>query len=226
MKKLLIIIAVLGGLVAAYLYAYPIYNFRYRVTVEVEVDGSVRSGESVVAARWAAVPPIIPMGAAKEFDIILRGEAVFVDLGASRLPLILTLSDNAAPHGCRSCMNFVYLPLRAYEVSQDRKGLSTLGAKMKSRVEVDPSSLPGFVTFDDLADPGSVRFVHPRRMDEVLGPGVRLRAVTIEATNASVTYRLEEKLPWLREPRKFSTIGHLGGANAGLLGDYDLIQRE
>ena len=223
MKKLLAFVAIVGGLVAAYLYAYPIYNFRYRVTVEVEVDGNVRSGESVVEVRWVTWPPFIPLDVSRDYSIDLHGEAVFVDLGPTHLPLILTLSTSAAEDGCRTCASFGYLPLRVYEVMQGREGLSTLGQKMKSRAEVNRAYWPGFITFENRLEPTSVRFVHPRRLDEVLGPGIRLRAVTIEATDAPVTQRLGENLPWVRKPLKDGFVGHLEGAAARSLYVRDLI---
>lgn len=147
-KKLVVTVAFLGGLVAAYLYAYPIYTFRYRVTVEAEVEGIVRSGESVVEARWVTMPPFVPLDVSRDYSVDLHGEAVFVDLGLTHLPLMLTLSASAAQEDCRTCTSFVYLPLRAYQSTQDREDLSALSKKMKSRVEVDRVYWPGLVTFE------------------------------------------------------------------------------
>ena len=43
------------------------------------------------------------------------------------------------------------------------------------------------VTFDDLSDPATVRKVDPLDLAATFGPGVKLRAVTLELTNAPIT---------------------------------------
>lgn len=81
----LCILAVIGGAIVF----WPTYSYRYRITVEVEVDGTLKQGSSVieVTKRWDPTPgrPI------SHYSTAAKGEAVFVDLGSARnLFLVLT----------------------------------------------------------------------------------------------------------------------------------------
>ena len=73
----LCVVLVIGGGVAWCKLAYPTYTYRYRMTVEVMVDGAIRSGSSVIEVQihtqpnLLANPTIVPK---------VRGEAVLVDL--------------------------------------------------------------------------------------------------------------------------------------------------
>jgi len=54
------------------------------------------------------------------------------------------------------------------------------------------------VTFDDITDPATVRRVDPADLAASFGPGVSLKAVTLEITRAPVTEgRVEAVLEWL-----------------------------
>lgn len=57
---------------------------------------------------------------------------------------------------------------------------------------------PMLVTFDDIADPGSVRRVDPDDLAGTFGPGVRLTGVMLAITDEAVTEgRVEGVLGWL-----------------------------
>ena len=58
--------------------SYPTYSCRYRMTVNVEVYGQLRSGSSVIEF-WASKRPRVPGSILMKTGVV--GEAVFVDLG-------------------------------------------------------------------------------------------------------------------------------------------------
>ena len=65
-------------------------------------------------------------------------------------------------------------------------------------VPLPRANWPLMVTFDDLADPKTVRRVDPDNLAATFGPGVELRAVTLEVTGDPVTEgRVESLLGWL-----------------------------
>lgn len=54
------------------------------------------------------------------------------------------------------------------------------------------------VTFGDIADPASVKLVDPADLADSFGPGVRLKAVTLEVTDEAVTEGVVERvLGWV-----------------------------
>jgi hypothetical protein len=60
------------------------------------------------------------------------------------------------------------------------------------------TDLPMLVTFDDVMRPETVRLVDPADLAATFGPGVRLRAVTLEVTEAAVTVgTVEGVVGWL-----------------------------
>jgi hypothetical protein len=58
-------------------------------------------------------------------------------------------------------------------------------------IAVPVEQYPLMVTFADLADPASVALVDPNDLAATFGPGVRLKAVTLEVTDAPV---MEERV--------------------------------
>ena len=63
---------------------------------------------------------------------------------------------------------------------------------------IPPSDYPLMVTFDDIARPETVRRVDPTDLAASFGPGVALKAVTLEVTEDAVTGgRVEGVLGWL-----------------------------
>src|SRR5437879_4487861 len=78
--KWLGIIAVLLGLAAvAYGVAYPSLTLRYRLTLEAEVDGTARTGSSVIEVTYAKQPEF---ASGRDLIISYKGEAAVLDLGA------------------------------------------------------------------------------------------------------------------------------------------------
>jgi hypothetical protein len=91
----LIIALLIGGAIAWWKVNYPTYTYRYRTTVEVEVDGTVHSGSSVIEVGINNQPPI---GSAPPYVAHLRGEAVFVDLGRGRNVIALLAAGAPVPN--------------------------------------------------------------------------------------------------------------------------------
>ena len=79
MKWLGIAFVVVAVGVILYKISYPSYSYRYRMTVNVEVDGQIRSSSSVIEARVSKQPVFLP--GVNPLQYSERGEAVFVDLG-------------------------------------------------------------------------------------------------------------------------------------------------
>jgi len=202
----LILMAVLGAGYAGCKIVYPSYTYRQRMIVEVEVDGQLRTGSSVVEIMVRKQPKI---GDSLTAVAYVRGEAVFVDLGQGRNVIALLA---AGPDG-KDTDYPRRLVTRVFGVSYEDRDLPKLAA-LRDRSILSGEVLPTFVTFADLNDPKTARVVQPREFEKVLGANVHFKGAWIEMTDAPLTNEIEGKLPHIlqkiREEDKLIHIERLG----------------
>ena len=197
-KIFLVIVLLIGGAVLFYKGVFPTYSYRYRMTVEVTVDGVVHSGSSVIEVHLVRQPQIlsgVPRVASK-----MTGEAAFVDLGNGRNVIALLASG---PNGSN-------VDYPTYIVSKLSK-LSTVDywdlikySDLRGSWDLPDDDLPTFVTFSDLNDPKTARVVKPGEFEQVLGSGVHFKRVEIEMTRAAVTRGIEKKISGLQSPKRWN----------------------
>jgi hypothetical protein len=225
MKALAILPAIVGAISIGIALEYPTYTLRYRLTVEVDTPEGVRSGSSVIQVARSDVS-WFPLSQV-QFSFDLRGEAVFVDLGANRNLIALLV------HGTRAD-NFAHMASLAVEAYGYRTRSDEAWAgkvQMQGPVELKPPLIPTFVTFSDLSDPKTARGLQPDELPMVFGPGVTFRMARIETVPAGtwpfralswpralagepVTTGIEKRLPWL--PGRRGQPGYLNGPKPDL----------
>jgi hypothetical protein len=198
MKKLGIFVAVVVGLYVLYRLVYPTYTYRYRMTVEVDVGGEIKSGASVIEVRLSKQPKFLPEVPAVATSVL--GDAVFVDLGEGQNVFALLASG---PDGMDVDFPQHVVPLY-FKLSYADHDLVKFPHLQGSR-DLE-SKLPILVTFADLNDPTTARVVRPDAFEQVFGPGVRFKRAWIEMTGDPVTRGIEQRLPWLRSHK-----GYLAG---------------
>ena len=77
-----------------------------------------------------------------------------------------------------------------------------LRRKPGTRMEVSRKDYPLPVTFDDIADPKTVRRVDPDDLAAAFGPGVALQSIRLEITGEKVTKgKVEAVLGWIYDPK-------------------------
>jgi hypothetical protein len=170
------------------------YVHRFRLTVEVEADGQIRSGSTVIEVRTSIGPDVLrPMNSLGEAPKA-RGEALFIDLGPHG-PLVMTLHPTATVAVAGMALDaFTGYP----QAIPDRiKALETL-EHLRARAEIPASKLCRMVTFDDILKPATIREVNPSNLEQTFGPNVRFKSATIEMTDAPVTVGIGQHLPWLK----------------------------
>jgi len=189
MKPLGIAFAAIAIAVVLYKLSYPTYTCRYRMTVNVEVDGKLRSGSSVIEFQISKQMRFLPDVNPIKFDAV--GEAVYVDLDGQRGLMALLKSGTNATDG-----NF---PLRVvpahFKLDMDRQLASLPG--LRGKWELPANELPTLVTFSDANRSATLRIVHPDQLEQAFGAGVHWRGIVIEMTTDPVTHGLESRLPFL-----------------------------
>jgi hypothetical protein len=182
----------------AYDWAFPSGTLRYRLTLEVEVDGKVQTGSGVIEVRYE-IPPRWMLGANRVVPSV-RGEAVAADLGPYGMVFAL-LRGVPVEETSGYVADAVAIPTSAFGLGGsvgaiEESTVRKLGS-IVARAEIPFSALPMLVRFRDLNDPKSVERVYPDNLAATLGPHTRLRRVTIETTHDPVTTGIKTKLKWL-----------------------------
>jgi hypothetical protein len=179
---------------------------RYRMSVEVATPEGTKSGSSV----WSrvirkSIGPISPYNAS------FKAEAVAIDLPGGRT-LFMLVKDQEG-------MVDAYFPELAPEADESGEQsrvehVSAIGSSGASKVlpctpEAKPawagilrdSQMPNYcpmlVTFKDITDPTSVQRVNPDDLAASFGKGYRLKAITVQVTDAPVTVGIQKRLGWL-----------------------------
>lgn len=174
--------------------------YRYKLTLSVDTSDGVRTASTVAEVLVYAVS-IPDHGAMHK----LTAEALYLDLGEGRRPLIALLTsflNGNKPHWSRDGGPNTDFELGLYgqstphgETAFDQ--ISRL-SKFRGPKAIEPEDLPDLVTFADTADPKSVIAVDPNDLTATLGPNIKWRAITLEATDEPITRSIADKLPWLK----------------------------
>jgi hypothetical protein len=187
MKKFAIaaiaIVAALGA-VTLYKFKYPTYTYRYRMTVEVNSGGEVRSGSSVIEVNARRQPQFLPE--VGPFERWTLGQAVFIELPGGKNIVALLVSGPAGEDADYS----VEIIHRLFNVGVE--GLPSL----RGHRELTTDQMPTLVTVINPNDGASAQVVRPDALDGVLG--VHLRSISIEMTADPVTaIDIDSRLPFL-----------------------------
>ncbi len=146
----------------------PTYTWRYKLTLAVETPEGVKSGHSIVeivqGASWYE----------NTIGTVATGEALYLDLGPGRRPLIALLTVTS-PSGAN---RFIYTGSKqlfeAYgetlEWNAGRNDALARAIEKRGVVRIGTESLPDLVTFADVSDPKSVLRVDPDDLAATLGP--------------------------------------------------------
>jgi hypothetical protein len=196
MKWLGIVLAAVVAGIVFYKLNYPTYTYRYRMTVNVEVDGQMRSGSSVIEVRVSKqlvfLPSVNPLAYA------VRGEAVYLALGGGRSIVALLASGEFANDTDypRFLVSGLHFKLNLFD---DRKlaSLPTLGGKW----ELPSNELPTLVAVSDPNNSAKLKVIRPDQLEQIFGPNVHWRGVVIEMTTDPATRGLEARLPFLVSQR-------------------------
>ena len=207
---------------------HPTYSFRYRLTIEVEVDGEFKRGSTVVEVRNSTV--VFPENAVRH---AITGEALWLDLGPGRRPLIALLTkqdQSAAFREGRRYRGWGYEQpeqVLAYAYKEQR-GVRESFAEFWPRllnhrgpVEISAEQLPDLVTFADVNDPKTVLAVDPKDIGTTLGAGVKWKRITIAITDEPITHEIIGQLSWL--PDYYDRM--LDGHRPGQQGDGSIASR-
>ena len=172
---------------------------KYRLSVEVETPGGIKSASGVLA-----VHP--DRGYSRGGQTRTAGDAVYVDLGGGKnLVALLAHVDKAI-----DLDDINYVALRTYTSASGGRVSFNEMSRQRGVVPVTGKLIPVLLTFADPADPGTARAVSPDDSEAALGNGFRLHGLAAEVVpngywpldfggslGEPVTRGIRARLPWL-----------------------------
>jgi hypothetical protein len=189
-KLLVVCAAITGSLYVAYVIAFPTAYLRYRLTLDVDVDGVTRTGSGVVEIPYAFAPDAFASLPGNTFYGDLRGSAITVDLGARGLLFVVNelpaLADPAADKTLfPNAANLSQLPLVTFNIS----GASEIRNLQNSKksINVPPQRLPMIVRFGNINNCSSLEEVNPVDLASMLGSGVSIKRATLAITDDPIS---------------------------------------
>lgn len=177
-------------------------SYRYKLTLSLDTPDGVKTASNVVEIE--AFDVILP---ARGIGHKTAGQALYIDLGVGRRPLIALLTrirraTDPWPtfRGWGEDAPGEVLAEKCLGANKPEDWLDEVKATRRctQAVEITPSDLPDLVTFADVNDPKSVMLVDPNNLSATLGPGISWRSMTLEATDEPLTKEIDDHLPWAR----------------------------
>lgn len=211
----LCVAALIAGAVIWWESQTPTYAHRFRLVIEAEAGGELRSGSSVIDVRVTDNKFGSPE--MKGLRSRVRGEAVFVDLGAGKHVIaILGFGPTGSEDWIAGLTEGAFLPSHPGLRFCDVPGLT-------GTAPLTGKKIPTLVIFADLNDPKSARVVGLTEFESVFGADVHFKRAFVEMipvgwwpfsmlgwpsslAGEPVTRGIEKQLPWLRLHR-----GYLAG---------------
>jgi hypothetical protein len=207
MKWIAVVLAGVIASIALFAIAYPSVTFRYRLTVEAEVDGQPKQGSGVIEVTYQRHMNIGAMG--RDVGASFQGEAVVLDLGNRGALFALLMAGSDYRSGPESIVLKTFGLSGGAFPGWDDASLKKLRSLAGKR-ELPLDSLPMIVRFRDANDPKSVERIDPTDIAKNFGPDTRLTRATLEIvptgiwplnslgiTGEPITTGIEKWLPWI-----------------------------
>lgn len=176
-------------------FAYPVYSYRYQLTIAVEADNEVHSGSSVIEVQWVSQPQL---GEAPPFYPYVHGQGVFVDLGSRGAIVATLITGDTSVFTAGGAVDATYLAARAFGNNSSSDKIPQLPS-LKGRRDLAADNVPRLLWFPNVANPGSARIIRAEDIPSLFGPHARLAAAYVEITRDPIVIDIDNKLPWCKE---------------------------
>ncbi len=221
MKWLFITLAAITGVLlisaVACSLVFPTFYFRYRLTFDVKVNDSVRSGSGVIEVVYSIFPDALTVNSGMTGVIgHIYGYAITTDLGDRGLMFAVFRTENYD-------YSVGYTPLIAYGLaapllpSELKKNLQLLERK-SGWVDVPDRALPLLIRFRDIDDPWSAEKVDPKNLSASFGEGVALVRARLELTDEPITAMPSNWPSWMKALKTADNLGGVSNTSQAPLG--------
>jgi hypothetical protein len=185
-------------------------SYRFRMTVEVDTPQGVRTGSSVYKVRANRTKELITGGTGRNWTV--KGEAFVVDLPSGKSLFVLLKTTSPMRTDLAQLSMAALDPTFKNDIVESAQRIAS-GKNIRSPTVLQPTAVydyyksgkliyetvpnyPLLVTFRDNRDPRTIERVDP--MDAAkLGPGIKIKRITLAVTDDDVTTGIEKRLDWL-----------------------------
>ncbi len=158
------------------------WRWHQKMTVEVEVNGKIITGPAVTSIHWW--PNFFSGGwGGASWHSKVKGEAVKVDLGEGKYLFALLSYTRNHEYTANLATRSLYDTTKRVWIKEAFNSVLT----RQKPIVVPRKVYPLLVTFEDVKDPKTVKKVDPDNLAASFGEGYRLKAITLDITDESVS---------------------------------------
>ena len=180
---------------AGYWYKYPNYSYRYRLTVNIEVDGKIHSGSSVIEVKWRGGPVI---GDGGPFGPSVKGQAALVDLGDRGMVVASLLGETwGHPYSSTGGWGALWIAAEAFGNHSTAQEIPHL-PELRGKRDLALDNMPRFLWFSNPQDPTTAKILLLQDIPVAFGPSARFVGASVEITNDPIVTDIRQKIPWLK----------------------------
>jgi hypothetical protein len=191
---LVVLVVGAGALVAGYKYKYRDYSYRYRLTVNIEVDGKLHSGSSVIEVKWSGGPVI---GDGGPFGPSVKGQAALVDLGERGVVVATLINDESYGPAQDGALGALWIAPRAFGKETNAEQIPML-PELRGKRDLALDNLPRLLWFSNPHDPTTARKLLAQDIPATFGPSARFAGASVEITNDPIMIDIRQKLLWIK----------------------------
>jgi len=191
---------------------------RYRIALEIAVDGSVHNVSTVAQVTYQQIPQwqsLFGPGIAA----LYKGQAGCTTLPDEKTICILPGAGNLQVYS-DSSRNIPVLANRLLSVNGSATGPkskwtpthASSAASVSGSAEIPLDLLPAIIVLDDRLNPASAHLFVPEHPEQSLGPRSRFLGAKISVTDDPVSDNIERTLPWLADQKIPTMLNRRGDA--------------
>jgi hypothetical protein len=194
LTALVVLVVGAATLVLGSKYEYPVYSYRYRLTVNVELDGKTYSGSSVIEIGWQEG---IKLGDSGGFAPMIRGQAVLVDLGDRGVVVATLINGESYGPAEDGALGAQWIAPRAFGTTTNAEEIPKL-PELHGKRDLALDNLPRFLWFSNPQDPTTAQKLLVQDIPAALGSTARFAGASVEITGDPIVIDVRQKFLWLK----------------------------
>ena len=194
LTTLIVLAFCVGALVVGYKYKYPDYSYRFRLTVNIEVDGKIHSGSSVIEVKWRGGPVI---GDGGPFGPSVKGQAALVDLEDRGVVVATLINDESYGPAKDGALGALWVAAEAFGNHSTVEEIRHL-PDLRGKRDLALNKLPRLLWLSNPQDPTTAKKLLVQDIPATFGASARFGGASVEITSDPIVIDIRQKFAWLK----------------------------